>query len=54
MLAVAIPDHLGAEELGKTIALRGKAHSARRFNVALASGPQSGNMREFVRDVQEK
>jgi hypothetical protein len=54
MLAVTIPDRLAAEELGKTIALRGKAHIARRFNVALASWPQSGNMREFVGEVQEK
>jgi hypothetical protein len=54
MLAVAIPDRLGAEELGKTIALRGNAHSARRFNVALASGPQRSNMREFIVDVQAK
>jgi hypothetical protein len=54
MLAVTIPNGLCAEKLGKTIALRGKAHGARRLNVAFASGPQRSNVREFIGKIQKK
>jgi len=54
MLAVTIPDRLGAKELGEPIALREQTLSARRFNAALANGSQSSNVCEFVGDVQEK
>jgi hypothetical protein len=54
MLTVAIPACLGAEKLGETITLRRKAHGARRLNVALASGPQSSNVREFIGKIQKK
>ena len=45
---------MGAEKLGETITLRGEIRGARRFNIALASRPQSSNVREFIDKIQKK